>query len=506
MSRHLSLGAITEYIHSCGDVGNNFQEGACAQYSFSLPDLQQQRRQCHSSATTEKSSDMTKLKKVTETHYIVKAKAEAGGGDWAPMDEELPLDGDGSLRSRNSDPILDNRDDDSEVNAGSLCGVIRDDDTASRVTGTDRSSSRRFAHVKQATDSDQIAAWRREMSFCISNPGAVPLCGDYTSSIVSRLDPIDEKTELQQGPMQRLASIGQYFCNPCSKTDEGNNGHSTVDGIVAFRQCYSYRIEPADSNKERYALVDADQEEANADEDSIAASTADTCKDEPFLLPVDDHTVPSIGGEGDASAIGPSQMMATEATSSLLDTWNWCADGLCGLFLLRRRQNNSTNSSAVSISDMTMPEDGGIFVVRNGATREVELGEDVAAVDDQLGEETCDRNYPGKLIEEKAKVAGDEMMQKAEEAKISLNGLAAVLKTMASSLTQNAEDREILEERGELETRPNEDDLRRTSGARLHADMVRDALEEAEARNESEEDKDAQSVGGDFFITTRASF
>lgn len=375
-------------------------------------------------------------------------------------------------------------------------GISINDYSASVKTKDSQRGGRR---KKQATSCDVIGEWRRHMSFRIANN--FPSCGDINSAM-DRFQPIDEEKELEQSPLQRLGSIHTLFCNPRSNSDEVNDS-SSVDGVLAFRQCHSFRIEPADSNKERYVIVDADQEEVDVEEDDIIVLLEG--KNLALALPEDDHTAPTQQSD-DAS----TDELKKERLS-FLDT---LCDGVCNLFSSKPRDHKSSDTSVVSLSDMTMPEDGGIFVVRNGATREVDLGEDIAAVDAQLAKETSDRGYPGKLIEEKAKLASNE--DKAEEAKtISFDGFAAVIKSMASTLTLREKEKED-KERTEREVRQEEEDVLRIAEARLHADIVRDALEEVGARNEScaagdgndallDEKGRGDDEDGTYF-TTKASF
>ena len=483
----------------------------------SAEDKQQQRgsfacfpKEC--SSTTE----MSKFTKVTETHYLIlpDAKSRVESDDWAPAEKE-PL-GDRSLRS--ADPILENRDDDSEVSKGGARAspdvdpFAHDDDTSANATGRIMNKSRQSARAKQPTDSDQIAAWRREMSFCITNPVVFQRgCGD---SVMSMLDPIDEQTELQQGPMERLVSIGQFFCNPCGGTNEENESGS-VDGIISFRQCHSYRTEPTDT-LDRYTLADTDLEENDVDEETIVKLLSAE-NDKSTSVSDDDLTVPS-SREGDASTSVKDQTNANETTLlSFIHTF--CGDGICGLFSSMRRHDKSGSSSAISLSDMTMPEDGAIFVIRNGTMREVGLGENVTAVDEQLGKETSARNHPGKLVEEKAKQASDDLMHKAEKTKISLSELARAIKTMTSTLSHDAgkenegEGLKVNKEKDENLAKERQNELTQTAKARLHADMIRDALAEVGSRSTnyvvqsaSEDSEDIHEDGDGCFITTRASF
>ena len=332
-------------------------------------------------------------------------------------------------------------------------------------------TKRRGRRSKQHTNLDTIGEWRRQTSFSISNPTQITSCGETPSG---RLGSIVEEEE-QEGSdgFGPLASVYNLFACPRSCKDE--------DGIIAFRKCYSgIQIQQSNVERERYALADDiyDDEESiivfskpNAIEDDGTAKTEQTEEDD---LSADQVAAQHITGEQ-----GPS----------FLD--NFCAN-ICGVFPLSGflKKRKCSGSSVVSLSDETMAEDGGIIVVRNGAAREIEFGEEISDTDEILGRETSDRF--GKRIEKSVKKVGDEVVHKAEDAGIlTLNGIAHVVKTMASALTQGAVNTDT---KGE-----DEEDMKKTAEAREHADMVRGALNEMSGRS-------VEGIGPDDLYPSQASF
>ena len=332
-------------------------------------------------------------------------------------------------------------------------------------------TKRRGRRSKQHTNLDTIGEWRRQTSFSITNPAQYTNCGEIPSE---RLGSIAEEEEREGSDSFRpLVSVYNLFACPRSCKDG--------DGIIAFRKCYSgIQIQQSNVERERYALADDiyDDEESiivfskpNAIEDDGTAKTEQTEEDD---LSADQVAAQHITGEQ-----GPS----------FLD--NFCAN-ICGVFPLSGflKKRKCSGSSVVSLSDETMAEDGGIIVVRNGAAREIEFGEEISDTDEILGRETSDRF--GKRIEKSVKKVGDEVVHKAEDAGIlTLNGIAHVVKTMASALTQGAVNTDT---KGE-----DEEDMKKTAEAREHADMVRGALNEMSGRS-------VEGIGPDDLYPSQASF
>ena len=295
-------------------------------------------------------------------------------------------------------------------------------------------------------------------------------CGGGT---LGRLGPIVEEQEVQEANGFRpLASVRNLFVR------SGNDD----DGIIAFRKCHSYQVKSPNGEhveRERYALADDIYDD---DESVIVFSKLNVGDDEEDPEVIEDEaTAKTEETEGDVSSNGTSDMLKniniTEPkASSLLD--NLCTN-FCGIFSLGNlhTQRKSSGSSVVSLSDETMAEEGGIFVVRNGTVREIDLGEDIADTDEQLGIETSDRNYPGKQFEQSAKHMSNEIIHTAEDAgRLTLDGIAHVVKAMASTLTQG----NVEEEGGTCghdKDDENEEDRVRTAEAREHANMVKDALQ-----------------------------
>ena len=309
-------------------------------------------------------------------------------------------------------------------------------------------------------------------------------CGGGT---LGRLGPIDEEQEVQEANGFRpLASVRNLFVR------SGNDD----DGIIAFRKCHSYQVKSPNGEhveRERYALAD----DIYDDEDSVIVfSKLNVGDDEEDPEVIEDEaTAKTEETEGDVSSNGTSDMLKniniTEPkASSLLD--NLCTN-FCGIFSLGNlhTQRKSSGSSVVSLSDETMAEEGGIFVVRNGTVREIDLGEDIADTDEQLGIETSNRSYPGKQIEQSAKYMNDEIVHRAEDAgRLTLDGIAHVVKAMASTLTQG----DVEEEGGKCgqdKEDGHEEDKVRTADALEHAQMVKDAL---------------QSINRDDLLQSQASF
>ena len=239
----------------------------------------------------------------------------------------------------------------------------------SKPTTTKRRGRRR----KQHTNLDTIAEWRRQTSFSVTNPTQCMsiTCGGGT---LGRLGPIDEEQEVQEANGFRpLASVRNLFVR------SGNDD----DGIIAFRKCHSYQVKSPNGEhveRERYALAD----DIYDDEDSVIVfSKLNVGDDEEDPEVIEDEaTAKTEETEGDVSSNGTSDMLKniniTEPkASSLLD--NLCTN-FCGIFSLGNlhTQRKSSGSSVVSLSDETMAEEGGIFVVRNGTVREIDLGEDIA--------------------------------------------------------------------------------------------------------------------------------
>jgi hypothetical protein len=294
---------------------------------------------------------------------------------------------------------------------------------------------------------------------------------------LERLAPVSEEEEQEGGGGFRpLKSVQNLFARPRGSGD---------DGIIAFRKCHSYqgRTEPVE--RERYALAD----DIFDDEESIInfskSPTAKDAEENPLGIEDDGTAKTEETDEGDFSGdkiVGQlvhivNTCITEPKTPSFLD--NLCPN-LCGIFSLHelRKLGKPGGSSVVSLSDETMPEDGGIFVVRNGAVREIDLGEDIADTDEQLGRETSNRSRPGKRIEQSTKHVSDKVVRKAEGAgQITLDGIARVVKAMASTLTQE----EDVEKDGDTcrdKNDEDEEDVTRTAEAREHANMVKYALNE----------------------------
>ena len=344
-------------------------------------------------------------------------------------------------------------------------------------------TKRRGRRKKQHANLDTIAEWRRQTSFSVSNPAQCLSikCGNGT---LGRLDPINEGEELEGGSGFRpLASVRNLFARSRCDNDD--------DGIIAFRKCHSYRVHSSTGEhveRERYALAD----DIYDDDESVIVLpkpvTANGTEENPSVAD-DDGTAKTEETEGDLSGNDTDDQpivtkIAEPKGPSLLD--NLCTN-FCGVFSLSSlyKPSKSSGSSVVSLSDETMAEEGGIFVVRNGAVREIDLGEDIADTDEQLGKETSDRSYPGKLIEQSAKHVSNEIVHRAEDAsRLTLDGIAQVVKAMTSmSLTQGDVDEE-----GDTCTEDkkdeDEEDRERTAEAREHAKMVNDALQSID-RDES---------------------
>ena len=183
---------------------------------------------------------------------------------------------------------------------------------------------------------------------------------------LARHDSIAKEQELEEandfGP---LASVRNF----CVRSRGGNDD----DGIIAFRKCHSYQVKTPDGGhveRERYALAD---DIYNDEESVIVFSKLDV---------EDSATARMEESEGDISSNGTSDLLnniniAEPKAQSILD--NLCTN-FCGIFSLGNlhKQKKSSGSSVVSLSDETMAEEGGIFVVRNGTVREIDLGEDIA--------------------------------------------------------------------------------------------------------------------------------
>ena len=311
-------------------------------------------------------------------------------------------------------------------------------------------------------------------------------CGGGT---LGRLGPIDEEQELEEANGFRpLASVRNLFVR--------SRGGNDDDGIIAFRKCHSYQVKsPIGEHveRERYALAD----DIYDDEESVIVfsklNVGDNEEDSEVIE--DEATAKTEETEVDVSSNGTSDLLnninITESKApSFLD--NLCTN-FCGVFSLSNihRQAKSSGSSVVSLSDETIAEEGGIFVVRNGTVREIDLGEDIADTDEQLGIETSNRSYPGKQIEQSAKHVSDEIIHRAEDASgLALDGIARVVKAMASTLTQG----DVEEEGGKCgqdKEDENEEDEVRTTEARERAQMVKDAL---------------QSINRDDLLQSQASF
>lgn len=297
-------------------------------------------------------------------------------------------------------------------------------------------------------------------------------CGGGT---LGRLGPIAEEQELEEAHGFRpLASVRNLFVR--------SRGGNDDDGIIAFRKCHSYRAHSSTTEpveRERYALADDIYE----DEESVIVfskpTAADDTEEDPAVL--DDGTAKTEETEGDVSGgVNVDLFINTNITEpkaqSILD--NLCTN-FCGIFSLNspHKQKKSSGSSVVSLSDETMAEEGGIFVVRNGTVREIDFGEDIAGTDEQLGIETSDRSYPGKLIEQSAKYVNDEIVHGVEDvSRLTFDGIAHVVKAMASTLTQGDVEEEGRTCRQDYNDEDKEDEVR-TAEAREHANMVKDALQ-----------------------------
>ena len=351
------------------------------------------------------------------------------------------------------------------------------DDYLCVTTGnTSNNTKRRGRRSKQHTNLDTIGEWRRQTSFSVTYPAQClsTNCGEIPSG---RLGSIAEEEEQEGGDGFRpLLSVYNLFACPRSGTPSKDE-----DGVIAFRKCYSQIRQSNNVDRERYALAD----DIYDDEESIVVFS------KPNAIKDDGTAKTEQTEEDDLSADqGAAQHITGEQGPSFLD--NFCAN-FCGVFPLNGflGKRKCSGSSVVSLSDETMAEDGGIIVVRNGAAREIEFGEEISDTDEILGRETSDRSS-GKRIEKSVKKVGDEVVHKAEDAGLlTLNGIVHVVKAMASTLTQGAVD---ADNKGE-----DEEDTKRTAEAREHADMVRGALNEISGRS-------VEGIGPDDLYPSQASF